>query len=77
MTKLTSERSEKYRLQSETEAKVHSNQEIGLERVRILETELVKQGEYFKMQERGFQDRIDSLEQQIVREKGINKKKDE
>jgi len=54
VTRLTSEQNAKYKEQAEQDLKVRTTEDMAIEKVKVLEVELGKQEEFFKIQERNY-----------------------
>ena len=77
LTRLTSEQNNKYRDQAEQEHRVRSTEDMAIEKVKVLQVELQKQEEFFKIQERNYLEQIEILKQEIVRARSHKAERDE
>lgn len=67
MTQLSKEKMEAHRIKSEHLTSVREAGEIGYDKVQMLQEELAKQNEFFRLQERGYREEIEALKMEIKR----------
>ena len=67
LTQLSKEQMEVHRLKSAHTASVKEASEIGYDKVQMLQEELAKQNEFFRVQERGYREEIEALKIEIKR----------
>ena len=67
LTQLSKEQMEVHRLKSTHTASVKEASEIGYDKVQMLQEELAKQNEFFRVQERGYREEIEALKIEIKR----------
>ena len=77
ITRLSSEQSEKYKREQAQEVQLRTTEDMALEKVKVLQVELQKQEDFFKIQERNYQEQIEMLKQEIVRVRLAQSNRDE